>query len=89
MRIGAQIRLERFYQSLGFRTVSETYIEDGIEHVQMLRPADSAADEKPFYRLSCAILFAIGRKLIYDSLARRSRRARRPPIAAAGADFAL
>jgi ElaA protein len=41
VRIGAQIRLERFYQSLGFRTVSEMYIEDGIEHVQMLRPADS------------------------------------------------
>jgi ElaA protein len=40
VRIGAQIRLERFYQSLGFRTVSEMYIEDGIEHVQMLRGAD-------------------------------------------------
>lgn len=39
VRIGAQIRLERFYQSLGFRTVSAMYIEDGIEHVQMLRPA--------------------------------------------------
>ena len=35
VRIGAQIRLERFYQSLGFRTVSE--------HVQMLRPASAAA----------------------------------------------
>jgi ElaA protein len=42
VRIGAQIRLERFYQSLGFRTVSEMYIEDGIEHVQMLRNADGA-----------------------------------------------
>ncbi|MEP6998321.1 MAG: GNAT family N-acetyltransferase [Betaproteobacteria bacterium] len=41
VRIGAQSRLERFYLSLGFRTVSQTYIEDGIEHVQMLRPADS------------------------------------------------
>jgi ElaA protein len=40
VRIGAQIRLERFYQSLGFSTVSEMYIEDGIEHVQMLRAAD-------------------------------------------------
>jgi ElaA protein len=39
VRIGAQSRLERFYQSLGFRTVSDMYIEDGIEHVQMLRPA--------------------------------------------------
>lgn len=43
VRIGAQIRLERFYQSLGFRTVSEMYIEDGIEHVQMLRGADAIA----------------------------------------------
>jgi ElaA protein len=43
VRIGAQIRLERFYQSLGFHTVSEMYIEDGIEHVQMLRPANVAA----------------------------------------------
>jgi ElaA protein len=43
VRIGAQIRFERFYQSLGFRTVSDMYIEDGIEHVQMLRPADSGA----------------------------------------------
>ena len=41
VRIGAQIRLERFYQSLGFHTVSEMYIEDGIEHVQMLRAADA------------------------------------------------
>jgi ElaA protein len=40
VRIGAQSRLERFYQSLGFHTVSEMYIEDDIEHVQMLRPAD-------------------------------------------------
>jgi ElaA protein len=43
VRIGAQSRLERFYQSLGFATVSETYIEDGIEHIQMLRPADTGA----------------------------------------------
>ena len=42
VRIGAQIRLERFYQSLGFRTVSPMYIEDGIEHVQMLRDGNAA-----------------------------------------------
>ncbi|MGH8798596.1 MAG: GNAT family N-acetyltransferase [Casimicrobiaceae bacterium] len=42
VRIGAQVRLERFYQSLGFHTVSEPYIEDGIEHVQMLRGAGPA-----------------------------------------------
>lgn len=40
VRIGAQSRLERFYLSLGFRTVSPPYIEDEIEHLQMLRPAE-------------------------------------------------
>jgi ElaA protein len=38
-RIGAQQRLEKFYQSFGFKTVSDTYIEDGIPHVEMLRTA--------------------------------------------------
>lgn len=37
IRIGAQKRLEGFYQSLGFTTVSPPYDEDGIEHVEMLR----------------------------------------------------
>jgi ElaA protein len=39
IRIGAQQRLERFYVELGFRTVSAPYDEDGIDHVEMLRPA--------------------------------------------------
>jgi ElaA protein len=37
IRIGAQMRLERFYEALGFRRVSEPYDEDGIMHVEMLR----------------------------------------------------
>ena len=37
VRIGAQHRLERFYQSLGFASVSDVYIEDGIPHIEMLR----------------------------------------------------
>jgi ElaA protein len=37
VRIGAQQRLEGFYQSLGFVTDSEPYDEDGIPHVEMLR----------------------------------------------------
>ena len=37
IRIGAQRYLESFYASFGFRTVSEPYDEDGIEHVLMLR----------------------------------------------------
>ena len=40
IRIGAQQRLERFYEELGFRTVSEPYQEDNITHVEMLRTAD-------------------------------------------------
>jgi ElaA protein len=39
IRIGAQARLEKFYQDFGFETVSAPYIEDGIPHLEMLRPA--------------------------------------------------
>jgi len=37
IRIGAQQRLEQFYQSFGFETVSAPYDEDGILHIDMLR----------------------------------------------------
>ena len=48
-RIGAQQRLERFYQGFGFETVSDTYIEDNIPHVVMLRKphAESRATSIP------------------------------------------
>jgi ElaA protein len=36
--LDAQQYLERFYQSLGFRTTGATYLEDGIPHVPMRRP---------------------------------------------------
>jgi ElaA protein len=39
IRIGAQQRLERFYREFGFATASAPYDEDGIPHVEMLRPA--------------------------------------------------
>lgn len=39
IRIGAQQRLERFYAGFGFATASAPYDEDGIPHVEMLRPA--------------------------------------------------
>jgi len=42
VRIGAQQRLERFYQEFGFVTASAPYDEDGIAHVEMLRPAAHA-----------------------------------------------
>ena len=37
IRIGAQARLERFYQHYGFVTVTAMYVEDGIDHVDMVR----------------------------------------------------
>jgi ElaA protein len=37
IRIAAQRRLENFYLSLGFKTISDPYEEDGIIHVDMLR----------------------------------------------------
>lgn len=39
LRISAQEYLLRFYESFGFRRVSETYLEDDIPHVEMLRNA--------------------------------------------------
>jgi ElaA protein len=43
VRIGAQLYLQRFYESFGFRAVSDVYDEDGIPHLDMLRPAPGAA----------------------------------------------
>ena len=40
MRIGAQQRLQRFYEAMGFRAVSDPYPEDNIVHVEMLRRPD-------------------------------------------------
>lgn len=39
VRIAAQQRLEAFYATLGFRTASDPYEEDGIVHVDMVLPA--------------------------------------------------
>ncbi len=38
IRIGAQAHLEKFYGSLGFVRASDPYDEDGIPHIEMLRP---------------------------------------------------
>jgi ElaA protein len=43
IRIGAQQYLERFYSAFGFLTVSPTYIEDGIPHVEMVRQSGLSA----------------------------------------------
>ena len=37
-RINAQHYLMKFYQGFGYVPVSEVYVEDGIAHVEMLRP---------------------------------------------------
>ena len=38
IRIGAQARLEKFYRQHGFEPTGAPYIEDGIAHIEMLRP---------------------------------------------------
>lgn len=38
IRIGAQARLQAFYEQHGFVREGEPYIEDGIPHIEMLRP---------------------------------------------------
>jgi ElaA protein len=35
--IGAQLYLKKFYESHGFVTISEVYLEDDIEHIEMVR----------------------------------------------------
>ncbi len=37
IKIGAQLYLKNFYESLGFITCSEVYPEDGIDHIKMKR----------------------------------------------------
>jgi ElaA protein len=37
VRIGAQVYLTQFYTSLGFQPQGDTYDEDGIEHIQMVK----------------------------------------------------
>ena len=39
IKIGAQVYLTAFYASFGFEAVSAPYVEDGIPHVDMLKPA--------------------------------------------------
>lgn len=38
IRIGAQARLERFYEGFGFVRDGEDYMEDDIAHVHMIKP---------------------------------------------------
>ncbi len=36
IRISAQAYLLKFYEGFGFKTTSAVYLEDGIEHIEML-----------------------------------------------------
>jgi ElaA protein len=38
IRIGAQAQLKNFYQQHGFVDQNKPYVEDGIDHLEMLRP---------------------------------------------------
>jgi ElaA protein len=38
IKIGAQLYLKKFYQSFGFEQTSEIYLEDGIDHIEMIKP---------------------------------------------------
>jgi ElaA protein len=42
-RISAQAHLAHFYREFGYQSLGELYLEDGIPHIEMLRPA--AAEE--------------------------------------------
>jgi ElaA protein len=37
IKIGAQLYLQKFYEGFGFVQTSEIYIEDGIDHIEMMR----------------------------------------------------
>ena len=37
VKIGAQLYLKKFYTSLGFQPTSEIYLEDNIEHIEMVK----------------------------------------------------
>jgi ElaA protein len=37
VKIGAQLYLKKFYSSLGFQQTSDIYMEDGIEHIEMIK----------------------------------------------------
>lgn len=39
IKISAQLYLKRFYESFSFVQYSDVYMEDGIEHIAMIKPA--------------------------------------------------
>lgn len=37
IKIGAQLYLKKFYESLGFKQTDDGYLEDGIPHIEMVK----------------------------------------------------
>jgi ElaA protein len=46
VRISAQTHLQAFYASFGFVAVGSPYLEDGIDHTEMLRAADGSSPDR-------------------------------------------
>jgi len=44
IRIGAQAHLQGFYRQHGFEPDGAPYLEDGIEHIEMIRPPHPTGD---------------------------------------------
>lgn len=42
IKIGAQLYLKDFYSSLGFEQSGDIYIEDGIDHIEMILPGPAS-----------------------------------------------
>jgi ElaA protein len=40
IKISAQLYLKKFYESLGFIQTGEKYLEDGLDHIAMIRKSD-------------------------------------------------
>ena len=38
LKLGAQLYLKNFYTGFGFHPSSDVYLEDGIEHIEMIKP---------------------------------------------------
>jgi ElaA protein len=43
LKIGAQVYLKHFYGSFGFEPIGDGYMEDGIEHIKMIKAASPVA----------------------------------------------
>ncbi|MFN2440083.1 MAG: GNAT family N-acetyltransferase, partial [Chitinophagaceae bacterium] len=41
IKIGAQLYLKPFYESFGFKQISDIFLEDGIKHIYMQKDATS------------------------------------------------